>query len=867
MVFETPAGRRLRYGALWAKDATGRELPSELRLAAVDRIRIEVDDRDAVYPIVIDPLLGGGLETGLYTDQPFSPSLPIALGFGAVALSAGDVNGDFYDDVIVSAWDYDTGVPDGGAAFIFHGGPTGVADADASMAATRIESDQANAGEILIATSAGDVNGDGFGDVIIGVPNYDAGETNEGAAFLFHGGPGGIPSATFAGAATRIESDQTGAFMGVFSLGGPGDYNADGYDDVVVSALSYDVDLIDEGAAFVFMGGPTGIASGNPSTAAAQIQSTRAGLRSFFAQHAGDVNGDGYSDLLISSRNYVTFGAPGFEKRGAGFVFHGSAAGISSGNPSTANARLQADSSDDLDFFDFSPAGDTNGDGYADLSVGLIDGAPSDPRGGAIFLGGPLGIGDRDPSAADTILTFSSPTGGFNPWSVYGVADVNGDGYGDVAASGNGFDLIFLGSPTGIADGNERSADIRTISGASAGDVNADGFDDLIIACPSCILETPGYVGAAFVDLGGPKVWTQTYAFVFADQQSAASYTPNSIWSFNPAASAPTLITRTAIGNYSVDLPGFESINGRGNVQVSQSGSGSGYCKVAFWSEASVFVRCFDAAGSPSDQRFTLLYLKSDFQNTSTFFAWANDPTDPSYAPAAEFAFSPDGSSGIDATRASTGNYTMRWPDAGDFGDGGGHAQVTAYGSDNVRCKVGNWGPDDVNVRCFDAAGNPADSRYSVLYVRPSHADEGLAFAWANQLTLPSYAPFALYTFHPSGGSVTATRSGAGTYAMTFSGFAGLGFDGGHVQVSAYGTDGDTRCGVASWNGDTVEVNCRDSAGALADSAYAVMYIRPIAVPEPTIASMLAVGLAFAAMRKRMISWQARERARTTPVI
>jgi hypothetical protein len=109
---------------------------------------------------------------------------------GANAAGAGDVNGDGYADVIVGAAGYDGGQADEGAAFVFLGAASGIADASPTGAAAQLESDQAGAGLGASVAGAGDVNGDGHADVIVGAVGYDSGHSDEGAAFAFAGNGG-----------------------------------------------------------------------------------------------------------------------------------------------------------------------------------------------------------------------------------------------------------------------------------------------------------------------------------------------------------------------------------------------------------------------------------------------------------------------------------------------------------------------------------------------------------------------------------------------------------------------------------------------------------------------------------------------------
>src|SRR5262245_19461914 len=244
LVFETAAQRKLGYGKLAASGADGAALPAHFEVASAERVRIVVGDSIASYPLVIDPLLTGSADARLESNQ-------ISAELGISAAAAGDVNGDGYGDVIVGGWLYDAGQIDEGAAFVFLGSASGIADADPTTAATQIESNQISAGLVSSVAGAGDVNGDGYADVIVGAGGYDAGEDTEGAAFVFLGSASGIAYADPTTAATRIQANQTAAELGS-SVAGAVDVNGDGYADVIVGAGLYDSGQTNEGAAFVF---------------------------------------------------------------------------------------------------------------------------------------------------------------------------------------------------------------------------------------------------------------------------------------------------------------------------------------------------------------------------------------------------------------------------------------------------------------------------------------------------------------------------------------------------------------------------------------------------------------------------------------
>src|SRR5207249_3744254 len=113
------------------------------------------------------------------------------------------------------------------------------------------ESNQAGANFGVSVASAGDVNGDAFGDVVIGANLYDHGETDEGGAFLYQG------STTMRWTA---ESNQAGAAFGR-SVSSAGDVNGDGYSDVIVGAATFDNGEVNEGRAYVYLGSSTGLQS------------------------------------------------------------------------------------------------------------------------------------------------------------------------------------------------------------------------------------------------------------------------------------------------------------------------------------------------------------------------------------------------------------------------------------------------------------------------------------------------------------------------------------------------------------------------------------------------------------------------------
>jgi hypothetical protein len=129
---------------------------------------------------------------------------------------------------------------------VYHGSASGLSATPNWTA----ESDQEDALFGSVGT-AGDVNGDGYDDVIVGALSYDNGQSDEGGVVGYHGSASGLSTTPDCTA----ESDQLNAWFG--SSGGAGDVNGDGYDDVIGGASLYDHGQTDEGLAVVFHGRAT----------------------------------------------------------------------------------------------------------------------------------------------------------------------------------------------------------------------------------------------------------------------------------------------------------------------------------------------------------------------------------------------------------------------------------------------------------------------------------------------------------------------------------------------------------------------------------------------------------------------------------
>src|SRR5262245_28207026 len=484
----------LPYRSLRAWDSGGNDLSARI-VGCGTRIRIEVDDEGAIYPLTIDPTLSW-----------MGESNQADAGFGTWVSSAGDVNGDGYGDVIVGAPYFDNGQADEGRAFVYLGSATGLSASPDWTA----ESDQIGAQMGTSVATAGDVNNDGYSDVLIGARFFDNGETNEGAAFLFLGSQtfASDPQGTPSNADWIAESNQTNGQAGL-SVSTAGDVNGDDYDDVLIDVRKYDDGETDEGAVFLFLGSQT-IASdpnGTPLNAAwtAEGDQVIAEFGSSVAA-AGDVDHDGYSDVIVGAVGFGS-GQPG---EGRAYVYLGSATGLAT-NPAWTLEGNQ----DHARFSTVSTAGDVNGDGYDDVIVGAdgFDNGQTDEGRAYVYFGSASG-----PSTNSDWTAEGDQAGGNFGVAVSTAGDVNGDGYSDVIVGAHlfafgeaqeGRSFLYLGSalglsttPTWTGEGNQVNA-FFGLSVATAGDVNGDGYDDFMVGAYG-FDNGQTDEGAAFLYLGEP---------------------------------------------------------------------------------------------------------------------------------------------------------------------------------------------------------------------------------------------------------------------------------------------------------------------------------------------------------------------------
>ncbi len=426
---------------------------------------------------------------------------------GAVMSNAGDINGDGVDDLLIGAWDAAPNGNDGaGETYLIYGksgasalsGTINLANADVTF--NGIDVDDWSGGSV---SNAGDINGDGIDDLLIGGTGPDPnGNNNAGETYLVYGKSGASAlSGTFdlANADVTFNGIDVSDFAGR-AVSNAGDVNGDGIDDLIIGASGADGTGNDDAGEAYLVYGKSGASalSGTFDLANADVIFTGIDDEDFAGRavsNAGDVNGDGIDDLLIGA--YLAHANGNIDSGETYLIYGKSGAGALSGTIDLANADVIFTGIEPYtrSGFPVSNAGDINGDGIDDL---LIAAHRADPNGnngaGETYLVyGKSGVdtlfGAFDLADADVIFN-GIDIGDQSGWSVSNAGDVNGDGFDDLLIGADSADpnSVDRAGETYLVYGNRLITEGPTVDfiadGAKINPGAGIGFTDLTTELP-----------------------------------------------------------------------------------------------------------------------------------------------------------------------------------------------------------------------------------------------------------------------------------------------------------------------------------------------------------------------------------------------
>ena len=470
----------------------------------------------------------------------------------------GDVNGDGVDDVLMSAPNADGSNASSGVTYVLYG-RTGAFDASTSAAALSFSTgfviNGENGGDFNGSSigSIGDFNGDGAADFIIGAFGASPNGNSSGASYVVFGQAANFGAALNLSAlngANGFQINGEAAFdLSGNTVAGAGDINNDGFDDVIIGASAADPNGSRSGASYIVFGTSAGMPANLNLSTLDGTNGFQINGAAFDDQAggavaaAGDVNGDGIDDVIISAR----YADPGGSNSGAAYVVFGkdtavSGAFLANVELSALNGangfRITGAAAGDAIGRSVASLGDINGDGLDDIAVGSMYADANGTDSGATYVV----FGRASGFSSSFSVSSLDGTNGFTITggaaydrlgiSVSSAGDLNSDGLNDFVVGGNkvagaaGAAYVVFGSASGFG----ASLDLSTLNGtngfrlnggafgdeagisvAAAGDINGDGADDLVVGAYG-FDGAEASIGATYVVFGQRAAFVGTAA-------------------------------------------------------------------------------------------------------------------------------------------------------------------------------------------------------------------------------------------------------------------------------------------------------------------------------------------------------------------